>query len=71
MCFIKRFKEKLEEINNEECNNCGFKDSCKPSITQSLYDDVYRLWEETMKRTEDKNEPLIALQRFQNKYEVF
>ena len=70
MSFIKEFKKKLKEVNNDRCEKCGFEGDCKPSITQELYDDVYRLWDETFKRTKEDNEPIIALQRFKNKYEV-
>ena len=52
------------------CENCGFIDGCKPSITQELYDDVFRLWDETYKRTVENKDPIIALERFKNKYEV-
>jgi len=54
----------------DSCEECGFKDNCKPSITQVVYDDVKRLWDETYQRTKDDNEPIIALERFNNKYEV-
>ena len=60
----------MENKNEQPCLDCGFKESCKPSISQELYDDVFRLWDETFKRTSANNEPIIALERFQNKYEV-
>ena len=55
---------------SDPCEECGFKDDCKPSITQEVYDDVKRLWDETYQRTKNNNEPIIALERFNNKYEV-
>ena len=66
MNFIEEFKKKLEEVNSEmeECENF------KPSITKELYNDIYRLWDETFIRTKNNNEPIIALERFKNKYEV-
>ena len=56
--------------DKDACIECAFKDNCKPSITQEYYDDVKRLWDETYQRTKDDNEPIIALERFNNKYEV-
>ena len=58
------------KASEEPCENCGFKENCKPSITQVVYDDIKRLWDETYQRTKDDNEPIIALERFNNKYEV-
>lgn len=60
----------MENKNEQPCVDCGFKENCKPSISQELYDDVFRLWNETFKRTSTIDEPIIALERFQNKYEV-
>lgn len=58
-------------MTEDPCNECAFKElGCKPSITQELYDDIFRLWDETFKRTRDNNEPIIALERFKDKYEV-
>ena len=60
----------MNEEKSDTCEECGFKDDCKPSITQEYYDDVKRLWDETYERTKEDNEPIIALERFNNKYEV-
>ena len=57
--------------SKQPCAGCVFKElSCKLSISKELYDDVFRLWEETIKRVTKDNEPIIALDRFKNKYEV-
>ena len=51
------------------CEDCAFKGSCKKLIDAEIYEDVRKLWDETIKRTIYDDEPLIAWQRFKNKYD--
>jgi len=55
---------------SDPCSDCAFKGDCKQLIDPKLYEDVFKLWDETFKRTSNNNEPIIAWERFKNKYDI-